>query len=102
MFRKSTVDQKFHWLDNRPIYRSGVIAYQLDKVEGEVADNIIVIYNANKSQQTVYLPSGDWKVCVNGSKAGVDVLDTVRGSVTLSPISCYVLVKGETKDPSVK
>lgn len=101
MFRKNTVDQKFHWLDNRPIYRSGVIAYQLDKVEGEVADNIIVIYNANKSQQTVYLPSGDWKVCVNGSKAGVDVLDTVRGSVTVSPISCYVLVKGETKDPSV-
>ena len=102
MFRKSTVDQKFHWLDNCPVYRSGVIAYQLDKVEGEVADNIIVIYNANKSQETVYLPSGDWKVCVNGSKAGVDVLDTVRGSVTVSPISCYVLVKGETKDPSVK
>ncbi len=102
MFRKSTVDQKFHWLDNSPIYRSGVIAYQLDKVEGEVADNIIVIYNANKSQETVYLPSGDWKVCVNGSKAGVDVLDTVRGSVKVSPISCYVLVKGETKDPSVK
>lgn len=101
MFRKSTVDQKFHWLDNSPIYRSGVIAYQLDKVEGEVADNIIVIYNANKSQETVYLPSGDWKVCVNGSKAGVDVLDTVRGSVKVSPISCYVLVKGETKDPSV-
>lgn len=102
MFRKSLVDQKFHWLENREIYRNGVIAYQLDKVDGEVADNIVVIYNANKWQETVNLPEGEWKVCVNGSKAGIEPIDTVRGSISVSPISCYVLVKGETKDPSIR
>lgn len=102
MFRKSVVDENYHWLENREIYRPGVIAYQLDKVKGEVAENIIVIYNSNKNAETVNLPSGEWKICVNEHTAGTTPLGTVSGSVSVAPISCYVLVKGETKDSSVK
>ena len=102
MFRKSVVDDNFHWLENREIYKSGVIAYQLDKVKGEVAENIVVIYNSNKNAETVNLPAGEWKLCVNENQAGVEPITTVSGSVTVAPISCYVLVKGETRDSSVK
>ena len=79
-----------------------MVAFELDKVKGEVAENIVVIYNSNKNKETIKLPEGEWKICVNEDKAGVEPIATVSGSVDVAPISCYVLVKGETKDLSVK
>lgn len=93
---------RYVWLTNE------VIMFVIDgkNVADEVADGIVVIFNATDSQQTVDLyaagrnvPQGDWKVCVNDKKAGIDVLSTVTdGNVTVAPISAMVLVQGETED----
>jgi len=62
---------------------------------GEISDGIMVIYNPNKTETTVTLPAGDWKVCVNDSQAGTQVLDTITdGKAVVNPISCMVLVQG--------
>lgn len=65
---------------------------------GEISDGIIVIYNPNKTATTVTLPTGDWKVCVNDSQAGTQVLDTITdGKAVVNPISCMVLVQGRAE-----
>ena len=85
------VSDKAKLLEGTP---DNVVGYTVKKVNGEVAKAITVIYNANTTAQTVTLPKGTWKVCINGEKAGVEELERVNGSVTVEPLSCYVLVKG--------
>ena len=63
-------------------------------MDGETADEIFIVFNANEAETTVALPEGSWNVYVNGERAGVTVLDTVTdGSVTVSPVSAMVLVR---------
>ncbi len=76
---------------------SGLVVFQIDGgVNGEISDGIVVIFNNNTSAKTVSLPSGSWKICVNNTKAGTDVLGTATGSVSVAGISAMVLVKGQT------
>jgi pullulanase len=49
--------------------------------------------NSGNSRNT--LPAGSWSICINGSKAGTEVLDTVSSSVGVAGISAMVLVQGE-------
>lgn len=83
------------------------VLFDFKKNEGcsnEVADEIVMIYNGNNEAKTVNVNeyatgTGDWNVCVNGVKAGTDILAVVNGDeVTVEPYSAVVLVKGETKD----
>ena len=97
MLRKSQVDANYRWLEGREVYSKGVVAFELGKVDGEVSDGIVVIYNQNTTSQKVNLPAGEWQVCVDENNAGVTPLRTVSGSVEVAPVSCYVLVKGQTK-----
>lgn len=76
---------------------SGVIAYELEPNNGEVADGIFVVYNPLSEAQTVELPAGDWTICVQGDKAGTESLGTASGSVTVDGISTTILVKGKLK-----
>ena len=72
-------------------------------MEGETADNLIVIFNPNKNATTVNLPEGAWDVYVNGEKAGTEILTTVQGSVTVDGISCVILAQdSNTKMPPAK
>lgn len=59
----------------------------------------MVAYNANKEDVQVKLPKSDkWQVCVNGEKAGTDVIETINGdTVTVKAQSTMVLVLGDTK-----
>lgn len=99
---------KSHWVAD-----SAVLYYINGKsgVSGEVADGIIVIYNASANalpvnfygsdgnKQAYNIPQGTWKICVNDKDAGTDVLATVtNGQVTVPAYSAMVLVKGETVD----
>lgn len=75
-----------------------VIQYLIDgKANNEVSDGIVVVFNPSKEATTVSLPDGEWKVCVNGEKAGTEVLATANGSVEVAPVSAMVLVNGATK-----
>ena len=82
---------------------SQVVAYTIDgKAEGEVADQLLIIYNASKEAKEVEIPDGKWNVCIKDNKAGIEVIETVSGGkVSVGPISCMALVKGDTVDSTV-
>ena len=62
-------------------------------VPGETAEEMFLVFNANDSAKTVSLPAGNWNVCINGEKAGLDPLATVSGELKVPAISAMVLVK---------
>lgn len=74
-----------------------VVAYTIDnKPNGEKADSICVVYNANNEEVTVSIPKGSWKVYINGDQAGTEVIETIKGGkITVDPISTLVLVRDE-------
>ena len=76
--------------------KTNVIAMHIDgSYEGEVADNIVVIFNPNKEATTVTLPEGKWNIYVKGSKAGTKVLYTVEGQVEVDAITAMVLCQDD-------
>lgn len=65
-------------------------------VNGETSEGLFVIFNPNKETVEVTLPEGVWNVCINGEKAGTDVLEIITNSAaSVAPISAMVLIKGE-------
>ena len=78
----------------------GVAVYSIKGgVNGEKAEEIVVIYNPLSTDTVVTLPEGEWDVYVNDQFASASwVLDTVSGTVTVPRISAMVLVKGYTPD----
>ena len=77
---------------------ANVIAFDIQGgINGETADELYIIYNANTTDTTVTLPDGNWNVYINGEKAGTEVLDTVTGTAAVAPISPLVLVRESSK-----
>lgn len=74
---------------------ANVIAFDIQGgINGESAEELFIIFNANETATTVTLPAGTWNVYINGEKAGTEVLDTVTsGSATVEPISAMILIK---------
>ena len=78
-----------------------VTAFLIDgSYEGEVADNIFVIFNPNAEKTTVTLPEGDWNIYVSGNKAGTTALKSVNGEVTVEGITAMVLCQDDNKPVS--
>ncbi|WP_257958580.1 type I pullulanase [Bacillus sp. V3-13] len=73
------------------------VAYTLDgHANKDFAETIAVVHNANRSSVEVKLPDrGTWRLVVNEKQAGTKTLSTVKGGkVTVSPLSTYVLIRG--------
>ncbi|MCK4260201.1 MAG: type I pullulanase [Halanaerobiales bacterium] len=78
-----------------------LIAYRLEEQDDEDEWNeIVVIYNANKNPQTVQIDGIDanWKVVVDGNKAGVTPLNDTEvvlgnGVVTVPAVSAVVIYR---------
>ncbi len=73
-----------------------VLAFQIEgkRVEGEISNQIFVIYNPNKEAQTVQLPKGRWTICIDKENAGTAKLGRASKKVTVDGVSTMVLVKG--------
>ncbi|HZG58336.1 alpha-amylase family glycosyl hydrolase [Paenibacillus sp.] len=92
MSTKEAVQQGFELLRAN----GNVVAYKLrNHANNDPWNNIVVIYNANATDQTVTLPvsaSGVWNVVVNESAAGTETLAAISGgSVTVKALSMMVL-----------
>lgn len=71
-----------------------IVVFELKNfANGDIWKNIVVIYNANNSKQTVGLPHDTtWNIVVNHKSAGTEVIDTVQGNhVEIEPLSIMVL-----------
>ena len=78
---------------------SNVLGYRINGgINGETAESIVAIYNANSNATTVTLPEGEWHICVNKDEAGVYSLGKVSGSVTVDGVSAMILVKGDVAE----
>ncbi len=74
---------------------ANVLAFDIKGgVNGETAEEMYLIFNANETSVTVDLPEGNWNVYINGEKAGTQALASVAdGSAVVDPVSAMVLVK---------
>lgn len=73
-----------------------VVAYTISNhANGDTAEKITVIYNANSTAIDVTLPDGEWDICINATTAGTASQGTAQGNVTVEPISAMVLVQGD-------
>ncbi|MCB0572515.1 MAG: type I pullulanase [Phaeodactylibacter sp.] len=72
-----------------------MVAYTLGgNANGDTWKEILVVFNANPTQQEIPLPDGPWKVAANGEKAGPESLATASGrSLTIPGITAIVLYK---------
>jgi pullulanase len=62
-------------------------------MDGESAEEIYLVFNANAEDKTITLPDGDWNVYINSEKAGTTPLETISGEATVGAVSALVLVK---------
>lgn len=91
--------ENFKYIQNGQDDEDSVVVYTLNGgANGEVSDGITVILNPSQNKKTISLPEGEWNICVNGEKAGTEVLGTATGTVEVEPISAMILVKGKTVD----
>lgn len=73
-----------------------VVAFAITgDVDGETADGMYVIFNANNEKKEVTLPEGNWNACINDTLAGTDTIETISGTVEVAPVSALILVKGD-------
>ena len=71
-----------------------MVAYTIKGgVNGETADNLFCVFNSSKDAMKVNLPDGNWKIYINGQKAGTEVLGTANGELTVDGLSAMVLVQ---------
>ena len=72
-----------------------VVAFAITgDVDGETADGMYVIFNANNEKKEVTLPEGNWNACINDTLAGTDTIETISGTAEVAPVSALILVKG--------
>lgn len=73
---------------------AGTVAFTLDgALAGDAWKSILVVLHGSTASASLNLPAGAWSVAVNGQNAGNSVLGPVNGSLTLDPLSAYVLYK---------
>ena len=83
---------------------ANVLAFDIQGgVNGETAEELFVIFNANETSAAVPLPEGNWNVYINGEKAGTQALASITdGSAAVEPVSAMVLVKEDAAVVSVQ
>lgn len=93
-FRMTTTEEVQNNITFQDVAQANVVAYTIDNSpNGESAESIFVAFNANKEDVTLQLPEGEWDVYVDGEAAGTEIISSVKGTVTVSPISALVLMK---------
>ena len=96
-FRMTTAEEIQNNLTFMDGLDANVVAFTIaNQPNGETAEEICVIYNANKEAVNVTLPDGEWEIYVNGEKAGCEVLGTASKSVEVEGVSAMVLTKGNS------
>lgn len=61
-------------------------------------EQIFTVYNAGKTDAEIPLPDdGEWEIYIDGTRAGIQPLGSVRKTVTAGAVSCMVLVRTAVK-----
>ena len=84
------------WNTVHPIHigNEHVAAFQIDEKETE----ILTVFNADTHDVVIHLPEGKWNVNIRDCQAGTETLETVEGSIMVSPISALILTRNKPVD----
>ncbi|MGN0977437.1 MAG: NUDIX domain-containing protein, partial [Faecousia sp.] len=87
--RLTTRDQV--WKNVHPLRcdNDHAVAFRIDEGQQE----LFAIFNADTQEVTMPLPEGRWNVNIRNGQAGTEILETVRGSITVSPLTAAVLTR---------
>jgi pullulanase len=69
------------------------IAYELAGMPGGVWKQLLVVLHGSRDENSIDLPTGEWDVLVDGEHAGVKPMRAVRGRLTLTPLSAFVVAR---------
>jgi pullulanase len=81
--RLTTADEIYKKLNFMDVDIRNVVRYRVG--------NIMAIFNANNYSINLNLPSGNWNIYVNDSKAGNQILGSVRDGIQIPRISAVIL-----------
>lgn len=79
---------------------SNTLAFQISKGANGEENDMVVIFNAKQEAASITLPEGNWDIYINGEDAGTTALGSVKGTISVDPISAMVLIKSSGNDPS--
>jgi pullulanase len=87
MTKKADVDRSLEFLRGLP---PNVVAYLLrNHANGDMWQNILVVYNGNKEPQDLVIP-GNWTIVANDTKAGIEALEMVVNNIRVQGCSLVV------------
>ena len=83
------------YLEFLEVSDNNLIAYQLkDNANGDEWTNILVVYNGNAEYKTLDIPTGNWKVVLDGERMNEEGLGTIAASqLTVPGRSAMVLAQ---------
>lgn len=73
-----------------PCRHDKIVAFGFGKNEDH---DMIAIFNGGEHKRTLYLPEGNWGICIDADHAGTEVLSVVSGQVTIEGISPLIMVR---------
>ncbi|MCQ6267621.1 type I pullulanase [Fictibacillus sp. WQ 8-8] len=95
-FRMRTAQDIRNHLMFLPAQKNTVIYDLKGHANKDKAKDLVVVYNANETVQTISLPTvGPWKVLANGEKAGNKSLGTLLGKKIKVPALSAVVLEGK-------
>jgi len=85
----STVRNSIQWMSAAPL-----LAWTIDgRSAGDPSRTLIIALNGEPVTATLALPSGEWSVLADGTRAGAVPMATARGSMNVAPWSLVVLAR---------
>ena len=89
MVTPGEMEERLEFLD----VPKNVVAYTITGgKEGEPLQELCIVYNANREEEEIDIPAGEWNVYVDGQCAGTNPLRTITGgTICVEPIGVLVL-----------
>lgn len=85
----ATVRNSIQWMSAAPL-----LAWTIDgRSAGDPSRTLIIALNGEPVTATLALPSGEWSVLADGTRAGAVPMATARGSMNVAPWSLVVLAR---------
>ena len=94
--RQRTRESVFRTIQPISCHNPHAFAFLIDH---EDDDRIFVVFNADIQGVSISLPEGKWNIHIRDGIAGIQSLQEVGGSITVSPISTMVLTQKKASKP---
>lgn len=94
VLRLETAGEVYSHVGKEDPKADGVSAFHIwGGANGETAEAIFAAFNPTVAEKEISLPSGRWKVCISGEKAGTEVIEFAEGRYLIPPLCAVAMIK---------